>query len=299
MKRVLLIIIVALLLALLALALGWKDPYFRNAVVGAALGSAVGLLTTVIGFNLSRQSSAPNAARFLFLREKGERLKEAYISYVDVLRLGNRTDMSLPGKSWQAPQKTGWPDASSVSAVQSMIEATRLTGEYDVSAVRQACKELRSSLDDVVHASETPLFEGKESLVEGILLSADYKVHRLGHDIVSLVPMPPTNQRVNLTLLESTLKAAATSVGELLKSLCKLGGQIQIQGMKEEQRMPRILKTLATASVWILFVAGCLGLLVGILSLGREAWRMPAAFGFGVFSISLSVLATFLRKKLE
>jgi hypothetical protein len=64
--------------------------------------------------------------------------------------------------------------------------------------------------------------------------------------------------------------------------------------------MTKILLTLVTISVWILFVVGCLALLGGIVGLflfpaGRG---MNAAFGFGAFSIMLSVIATWFRQQL-
>jgi hypothetical protein len=64
--------------------------------------------------------------------------------------------------------------------------------------------------------------------------------------------------------------------------------------------MPRFLVTLVTISVWILFVVGCLALLGGIvgLFLFPGGSRMTAAFGFGVFSIMLSVIATWFRQQL-
>jgi hypothetical protein len=65
--------------------------------------------------------------------------------------------------------------------------------------------------------------------------------------------------------------------------------------------MPRMLLALVTISVWILFVVGCLGLLIGIVGL-TSFWgsmRMSSAFGFGVFSIIMSVIATWFRQRLS
>jgi hypothetical protein len=65
--------------------------------------------------------------------------------------------------------------------------------------------------------------------------------------------------------------------------------------------MPKMLLALVTISVWILFVVGCLGLLMGFVGLGMF-WaggpRMTAAFGFGAFSLILSVIAAWFRNQL-
>ena len=65
--------------------------------------------------------------------------------------------------------------------------------------------------------------------------------------------------------------------------------------------MPKMLLTLVTISVWILFVAGCLALLIGVAGLARfwDGMRMGSAFGFGVFSLMLSVIAAWFRKQLR
>jgi hypothetical protein len=64
--------------------------------------------------------------------------------------------------------------------------------------------------------------------------------------------------------------------------------------------MPKMLLALVTISVWILFVVGCLGLLMGFAGLAMF-WggsRMTALFGFGSFSLMLSVIATWFRNQL-
>jgi hypothetical protein len=65
--------------------------------------------------------------------------------------------------------------------------------------------------------------------------------------------------------------------------------------------MPKMLPMLVTISVWILFVAGCLGLLMGFVGifLFPAGSRMTAAFGFGAFSLMMSVIATWFRNQLS
>lgn len=64
--------------------------------------------------------------------------------------------------------------------------------------------------------------------------------------------------------------------------------------------MPKMLLALVTISVWILFVVGCLGILMGFAGIAMfpEGSRMTAALGFGSFSIILSVIAAWFRNQL-
>jgi len=64
--------------------------------------------------------------------------------------------------------------------------------------------------------------------------------------------------------------------------------------------MPKMLLALVTISVWILFVVGCLGIVMGFVGIAMFAQgsRMTAAFGFGSFSLMLSVIAAWFRNQL-
>jgi hypothetical protein len=64
--------------------------------------------------------------------------------------------------------------------------------------------------------------------------------------------------------------------------------------------MSKMLLALVTISVWILFVVGCLGLLIGIVGLVTfwDSLRMGSAFGLGIFSLILSVIAAWFRQQL-
>ncbi len=72
--------------------------------------------------------------------------------------------------------------------------------------------------------------------------------------------------------------------------------------------MPPIFKTLATVTVWILFVFGCLALLGGLgriigfalhLITGPSVRLIGPYFAMGIVSLILSVVAMKLRKMLE
>jgi hypothetical protein len=70
--------------------------------------------------------------------------------------------------------------------------------------------------------------------------------------------------------------------------------------------MSSSLKSLVTISVWILFVAGCLALVIGFLTLlkagsgqagatARAIWA-ERFWGTGLFSVFLSAVAAWFRK---
>ena len=65
--------------------------------------------------------------------------------------------------------------------------------------------------------------------------------------------------------------------------------------------MPPIFKALASITAWILFVNGCLGLVLsGVARLGGEAGLAPPlAWGVAIVSLIAAVVAMKLRQMLE
>ena len=69
--------------------------------------------------------------------------------------------------------------------------------------------------------------------------------------------------------------------------------------------MPPVFKTLASISVWILFILGCALIIVNLVmwagaGFGTEDWQSVAVYdALGVTCIFLSVVAMKLRKTLE
>ncbi len=64
--------------------------------------------------------------------------------------------------------------------------------------------------------------------------------------------------------------------------------------------MPPIFKTLASITVWILFVFGCLALLGGFARIFVSSQRtlplISVYFGYGIISLALSVVSAKLRQ---
>ena len=65
--------------------------------------------------------------------------------------------------------------------------------------------------------------------------------------------------------------------------------------------MPSKFKALASITVWILFIFGCLTLLGGFVRafMRSELALVSSYFGYGIISLILSVVAAKLRKTLE
>jgi hypothetical protein len=65
--------------------------------------------------------------------------------------------------------------------------------------------------------------------------------------------------------------------------------------------MPPIFKALASITVWILFINGCLGLVLSAIArlAGREALGALFAWAISITSLILAVAAMKLRKMLE
>lgn len=67
--------------------------------------------------------------------------------------------------------------------------------------------------------------------------------------------------------------------------------------------MSSVFKTLASITVWILFVFGCLSLVVGFVRIftGSDPTLplISAYFGYGIVSLTLSVVTAKLRQTME
>jgi hypothetical protein len=206
-------------------------PNFASAMVGGSLGAAISLIVVLISFVLQQQSrsSALEPARYLFLRQEGERLKESYVRYLDVLRLGQQTSVMLAGKSWEALKREFWPDIDTIAEVESYINKLPVSGLYNNQAVTGAYDQLRASIEQVVRMSATAVFEGKENLIVPVLWEADFKVGSLWARLQELGAGKAAQQSLDLTPVEKPIKEAGISVGELLKALCKLGKDIKLE----------------------------------------------------------------------
>ncbi len=62
--------------------------------------------------------------------------------------------------------------------------------------------------------------------------------------------------------------------------------------------MPSIFKTLASITVWILFLFGCGSLVGGFMRAfgGSELRLVSSYFGYGIISLTLSVVSAKLRQ---
>ena len=207
-------------------------PSFYGALLGVSLGAALALIVVLINFEIQRKmrSTAMNLARFVFLREQGENLKEAYIRYVDTLRLGGKNTGTLAGQSWKALKREFWPDIHCISNIQSSIGRLSLPNSVNGQAFHRAYQELRASVQEIVRAaSTTAIFESKEKLVEDTIFQADFKIGLLGSKLIPLQLSRDTDLEYDLRELELEIKNAATSSGEVLEGLCKLGNVVKIK----------------------------------------------------------------------
>jgi amino acid transporter len=77
------------------------------------------------------------------------------------------------------------------------------------------------------------------------------------------------------------------------------GTEIQV---RKEVKMPSIFKALATITVWILFVLGCIGVLFVCGGIAHSVGGTPLIIGAwiaSILSLILAVVAMKLRKMLE
>ncbi len=206
-------------------------PNFWADLGGGCLGTALSLIVVIISFEIERinRSKSLNAARYLLLRDEGESLKEAYVRYLDTLRLGGECTVKLSGRSWQALKRDCWPDVAIISEVQSCIGTKSLSGTYDFLVIKNAYSELRMYVNAFKDISTIALFEGKEYLVNPVLWEADFTVNSLSAKLFPLESKCDSARQVDLSSIESQIREAGLASGEFLKALCKLADSVNIQ----------------------------------------------------------------------
>jgi hypothetical protein len=233
-------IVVFALLAVLNTLCGFRNfgfqsfgPNFTSAMVGGGLGGAISLVVVLVSFllQLESRSRALEPARYLFLREDGEELKESYIAFIDTLRISGNHSTNLSSKSWQALSKEAWPDINVVNLVQKDVETSRISGLYEHSAILLKYTRLQDSIEEIVHSSATAIFEGKENLVQPVLWEAEYNIHTLRTKLDRLINQQIISQQIEIDLspIETPMKEMVISAGKLLINLCKLSKGIKLE----------------------------------------------------------------------
>ena len=175
------------------------------------------------------RSKALDIARYLFLREEGEKLKAAYFRYLDVFKLGGQDTAELAQRSWRTLDRKLWPDASSVSEIQAGVSGAAVPRELSVYVVKEAYDGLRRAVSNVAYVSAMAMFEGKEYLLKRVLREADDVINRLGVELVRFKSDAEQGKPCDFVPIETPVKAVAISTGDLLKALCRLADEVTIQ----------------------------------------------------------------------
>jgi len=203
-------------------------PNFYSALVGGCIGASISLIVVLVGFIMQRdiRSRALESLRYLFLRKEAEELKESYIAFVDTLRIGGQDSIILAGKSWQALEKENWPDIKTIKLIEKNFSRMPISGLYDSNAIAAKYERLRNATESVVLMSATPVFEGKERLISGILWDADYNIHAIRNDLRNL-----TSQDIDISLsvVSERLEEIAISTSRLLINLSNLAKDVRVK----------------------------------------------------------------------
>ena len=168
-------------------------------------------------------------ARYLFLRDDGDKLKESYVRYLVAFNLGGREVDKLSQRSWRRMDRNLWLSASMISEVQSRLNESAVSGEFSVYVVKGAYDGIRRSVGSVARVSRMAMFEGKEYLLEHALRDADDVIDRLGVELVRYKLDTELGKPCDFAPIGEPIKSVAVISGNLLKSLCKIADEITIQ----------------------------------------------------------------------
>jgi len=209
-------------------------PNFYGALFGTCLSTCIALIIVFIGYAITRLGRAEdlNAPRFAFLKTQGQNLEEAFITFVDFLNLGGNSTSNLVKKTWQTTNKELWPDTDSISMLQSKITELPLPNSIEIVGFRNAFTNLKLAVNEIVRAaSTTSVFEGKERLTRHAVFDADFAFGALAAKLISAsinMQKPSRDDVFDPTHIGLEIKSAINASAEVLKDLCKLGGQVKI-----------------------------------------------------------------------
>ncbi|MGD0856496.1 MAG: hypothetical protein ABSA18_11925 [Dehalococcoidia bacterium] len=165
--------------------------------------------------------------RIFFLHDKGEKLRESYIDYINALGFDNIDTKTLSANSWKQMEPENWPNIDVINKIQSNIQTQSIRFTNDVQAILSAHDKLLASVKDVANVAGTRIFSENRDLVELTSLSAYFHTSNLWIELDALSRMLPPEDRAKMTHFENQLKESAIKCGVVLIDLCKFANRMK------------------------------------------------------------------------
>jgi hypothetical protein len=206
-------------------------PNFYSAVVGFSIGGALSLLVVLISFKLQQSSKeeALQVARYVFLRKDGERFKDAYVNFLETLRIAAAPASVLGGASWQAMDTQFWPKLDEINNIKNALKTAAMSGTYDLPSVEKVQKELKEATEGIIQAATTEVFEGRHQLVAPFLWDADYDNGMLFLRILTLKTQHGADAVVPAQSFKQSLTDAAQANLQILEGLVRFSQNVKIK----------------------------------------------------------------------
>jgi len=201
----------------------------RAGTFGIAISAALSLIIVVISLQMESnlRQGALTSARFLFLRTDVESFKEALIRYIDTFRLGNGATSQLAQSSWESFDKQFWPQKNTIKQLETAIDQHNLSGMYRIGSAKSSVDNLWNSLQKIVTASGSNIFEGREHLVKRAVFTALYEVGLLRADILHLIQSNNEDDEIDLTSVNQRIRLCAITCTKVLEDMADLASSVK------------------------------------------------------------------------
>jgi len=197
----------------------------------AMLGGLIGVVLAVVlianGLGSEYGWNTLTSARFLFLRTDVESFKEALIRYIDTFRLGNGATSQLSQSSWESFDKQFWPQKNTIKQLETAIDQHNLSGMYRIGSAKSSVDNLWNSLQKIVTASGSNIFEGREHLVKRAVFTALYEVGLLRADILHLIQSNNEDDEIDLTSVNQRIRLCAITCTKVLEDMADLASSVK------------------------------------------------------------------------
>ena len=165
--------------------------------------------------------------RILFLHDKGDKLRESYINFINALGFDDDHTKTLYRNSWKLIQPENWPNLDTINQIQHNIRNQSANFTINVQAILVTYNELLYSVKEVANAGSTRIFSRNRDLVESTSLEAYFYISNLWIALDPISRMLEPQNHIQLTLLENQLKDSAFRSGIVLIDLCKFAFRIK------------------------------------------------------------------------
>jgi hypothetical protein len=204
-------------------------PNVQAEAFGIAVSLALTFLTIILTFEIEKKmrENTLNASRFLFLRNKAERFKEAFINYINVLGINGQLSDLYQDKSWESFSKKYWPLKHDLKKLKFNINELVIQKKRSFKAVNEAYGNLFKNYEEIVETTSTGIFEGEEDLIQKHIFPVLLSLGIFRSHLIKFRPINNSDELVDLTELSDEIKDSINNCIDILNTLVALSEKVR------------------------------------------------------------------------